>query len=73
MGCSISGAAHQIMPAFGYAADTLSGVDLVPVDADNPLSWQQSNYPVSSSMPHINPSIDNLRVVCCFNERMVQT
>ena len=71
MGCNVSENTHQILPAFGYAQAEMAQLDFVSVDSDNYGSYSPNVSASPADVRQINPFIDNLRVVCCENRKML--
>jgi hypothetical protein len=72
MGCSPAPNAYAILPAFGYSDNAADRLDFIHVDAGNPHAYSKTDPGISSSLaPQINPEIHNLRVVCCWNEKLL--
>ena len=70
LGCAVGDAAELALAAYGYRSEEIAAMGLVHVDADAP-DHTVSHGTGGRSLAGINPSIDDCRVVCCHNRRMV--
>ncbi|MFC1585585.1 hypothetical protein ACFL5V_08575 [Fibrobacterota bacterium] len=71
MGCDVGENVYELLPAFGYAEADFGQLGFVTVDTLDPLSYIGNTTASPPHIQQINPFIDNLRVVCCHNEKIV--